>query len=57
MEKCPELRPLRKYRELKDMSERVRYDSRFEFTPEFHRRSKAFLEKIVAIVEPKLKKG
>jgi hypothetical protein len=58
MARCPELReaPAR-FRELKDLSERVRYDATYDYTPVRHQMSKAFLEKIVAIVEPKLKKG
>jgi hypothetical protein len=57
MECCPELRDApKKYRELKDLSERVRYDASYSYTPERHRMSKKFLEKIIAIVEPKLKK-
>jgi hypothetical protein len=57
MERCPELRDApHRFRELKDMSERVRYDAGFDYTPEFHRISKAFLDKIISIVEPKLRK-
>jgi len=58
LENCPELRDApKKYRELKDMSERVRYDASFNYTSDLHEKSKAFLTKIIAIVEPKLKKG
>jgi hypothetical protein len=57
MDKCPELRDApKKYRELKDLSERARYDATWEYTPARHDMAKAFLAKIVAIVEPKLKK-
>jgi hypothetical protein len=57
MERCPELRDApQKYRHLKDLSESTRYDAGFEFTAEHRKFSKAMLDKIVAIVEPKLKK-
>jgi hypothetical protein len=57
MDRCPELREApRKYRELKDLSERVRYDAGFQFTLDRHQMAQAFFEKIVAIVLPKLKK-
>ncbi len=57
MERYPELRDApHKYRQLKDMSERVRYDASFDYTPEFHRMSITFFEKIIAIVEPMLKR-
>jgi hypothetical protein len=57
MERCPELRDApHKFRQLKDMSERVRYDATFDYTPEFHRQSVGFFEKIGAIIEPKLRK-
>jgi hypothetical protein len=57
MDACPELRDApRKYRELKDLSERVRYDATYVYTPEHHQKSKSLLGKIVAIVEPKLKR-
>ena len=53
---CSELReaPAR-YRELKDLSESVRYDPGFTFTQKHHESAKNCLTKIVAIVEPKLK--
>lgn len=55
MERCPELRDApKKYRELKDLSERIRYDAGFRYTPDHHKRGIACLAKIVAIVEPKL---
>ena len=44
-----------KYRRLKDLSESVRYDASFEFKAANQELSVAWLEKIVAIVEPKLK--
>jgi hypothetical protein len=57
MDRCPEVRDApRKYRELKDLSERVRYDAGYQYSPERHQMAKAFLEKIISIVEPKLKK-
>lgn len=55
MAKCPELREApAKFRELKDLSERVRYDASYDYTAERHWMPKAFLEKTIAIVEPKL---
>jgi hypothetical protein len=57
MDRCPELREApHRYRELKELSEWVRYDANFEYTPEHPKKSKAFLEKIIAIVEPKLQR-
>ena len=57
MASCPELRDApKKFRELKDLSERIRYDAGFQYTPEHQRMSKAFLERIIAIVEPKLQR-
>jgi hypothetical protein len=56
MERCPELRDApSRYRELKDMSEWVRYDAGFVYQASHHRKAKSFLDKIAAIVEPKLK--
>jgi len=56
MEKCPELRDApRKYRELKDLSESVRYDAGFEYASEHHDNSKSCLRRIIAIVEPKIR--
>jgi hypothetical protein len=58
MERCPELRDApKKYRALKDLSERIRYDPQFQLTEQHRESSKAFLAKIIAIVEPKVKKG
>jgi hypothetical protein len=57
MAKCPELRDVpEKYRRLKDLSEEVRYKAPFTFTDADEEASKRYLEKIVAIVEPKLRK-
>jgi hypothetical protein len=58
MAQCPELRDApQKYRNLKNLSESVRYDVNFEYDTEEREKSIAWLEKIVAIVEPKLKKA
>jgi hypothetical protein len=58
MARCPELReaPL-KYRTLKALSEGVRYDTAFQFAPHHREAAKNLFAKIVAIVEPKLKKA
>jgi hypothetical protein len=57
LSRCPELRNApQKYRELKDLSESVRYDADFTYTPAHHQYSKELLIKIVSIVEPKIKK-
>jgi hypothetical protein len=57
MNQCPELRDApQKYRNLKNLSEAVRYDVRYAYADEDREKSIAWLEKIVAIVEPKLKK-
>ena len=57
MARCPELRDApEKYRRLKDLSEFVRYKVNFQFTDLDHEVSIRLLDKIVAIVEPKLKK-
>src|SRR5437879_3756044 len=55
MEKCPELRdsPLR-YRNLKDVSEQVRYDPDFVFAAHHLEQARGHLNKITGIVEPKL---
>jgi hypothetical protein len=57
MERCPELRdsPLR-YRNLKDISEQVRYDPGFVFGKHHLELARGHLSKIASIVEPKLKK-
>jgi hypothetical protein len=58
MERCPELREApRRYRQLKDLSESVRYDPGFKFTQEHKESSKNSLRRIVAIVEPKIDHG
>jgi len=58
MDQCPELRDApQKYRQLKDISESVRYDAGFEYTTEHHKSSKAIFDKIVAIVDSKIRKS
>lgn len=58
MDRCPELRDApKRYRQLKDLSEAVRYDAGFKYTSEHHKDVKANLDKLIAIVEPKLKKA
>jgi hypothetical protein len=57
MKRCPELRGAPDhFRELKDISEKVRYDAGFEYAAEHHTLSTHHFQRIVAIVEPKLKK-
>jgi hypothetical protein len=57
MVRCPELRDAReKYRWLKNLSESLRYDVRYAYADEDRENSIAWLEKIIAIVEPKLQK-
>jgi hypothetical protein len=57
LDACPELKSApRKFRELKDLSESVRYDPGFVFDAEHLTDAKAHLAKCVAIVEPKLKR-
>jgi hypothetical protein len=57
MEQCPELRDApQKYRQLKDLSESVRYDAGFEYRMEDQKNSKSIFDKIVAIVDSKIKK-
>ena len=56
MKRCPELRDVPDcFRELKDISEKVRYDAGFKYTPSHHTFSKQLFLRIIAIVEPKLK--
>lgn len=58
LEKCPELREApKRYRVLKELSEDVRYDPEFELKDEHRDDSKRLLAKIVAIVDPKIKKS
>jgi hypothetical protein len=58
MDRCPELRDApKRYRQLKDISESVRYDAGFKYSDEHHKAVKTHLDRIVAIVEPKIKKG
>jgi hypothetical protein len=57
MDRCPELRDApKRYRQLKDISESVRYDAGFKYSDEHHKDVKTNLDKIIAIVEPKIKK-
>lgn len=57
MSRCPELRDApQHYRNLKNLSEAVRYDVKYAYADEDREKSIAWLTKIVAIVEPKLKK-
>jgi hypothetical protein len=57
MNQCPELRDAsQKYRHLKNLSEAVRYDVLYAYADEDREKSIAWLEKVVAIVEPKLQK-
>jgi len=58
LDRCPELRDApRRYRQLKDVSEAVRYDAGFKYTDDHHKDVRANLDKIIAIVEPKIKKA
>ena len=58
MDQCPELRDApKRYRQLKDISESVRYDAGFRYTDEHHKNVRAHLDKIIAIVDPKIKKA
>ena len=58
MAQCPELRDAPdKYRRLKDLSELVRYNVAFVFAEEDRKDAMAWLDRIIAIVEPKLKKA
>ena len=58
MEACPELRDApKKYRDLKDLSENIRYNPEFAFAPHHREESISILAKIVAIVDPKIKKN
>jgi hypothetical protein len=57
MDRCPELKDSRdKYRQLKDLSEAVRYDPGFVFGPQHAANAKSYLTRIISIVEPKVKK-
>ena len=58
LERCPELRDApHKYRLIKELSESVRYDATFPFTAEERENAARWLAKIVAVVEPKLKRA
>ena len=58
MDRCPELRDApRRYRQLKDISESVRYDAGYQYTDENHRDVRLLLARIIAIIEPKIKKA
>jgi hypothetical protein len=55
---CPELRDApKRYRQLKDISESVRYDAGFTYTDEHQKIVQAHLDKIIGIVDPKIKKA
>ena len=57
MGRCPELRDApRRCRHVKDISESVRYDAGFRYTEEHHRDVKTNLDRIIAIVEPKIRR-
>ena len=56
--RCPELRDAPdKYRRLKDLGELVRYNVEFVFAESHREDAIVWLAKIVAIVDPKLKKA
>jgi hypothetical protein len=58
MDQCPELCDApKRYRQLKDISESVRYDAGFRYTDEHHKNVRAHLDKVIAVVEPKIKKA
>jgi hypothetical protein len=53
MDRCPELRDApKRYRQLKDISESVRYDAGFKYTDGHDKDVRAHLDKVVAIVAP-----
>ena len=57
MDRCPELRDTpKRYRQLKDISESVRYDAGFKYSDEHHKGVKINLDRIIAIVVPKVNK-
>jgi hypothetical protein len=57
MKMCPELREApAKYRVLKELSEHVRYNPEFNFEAKHRDESILLFTKIVAIVDPKIKK-
>ena len=58
MAQCPELRDApRKYRDLKELSENIRYNPEFELTTIHRQESKVLFAKIIAIVDAKIKKS
>jgi hypothetical protein len=58
MDHCPELRDApKRYRQLKDISESVRYDAGFGYTDVHHAIVQSNLDKIIGIVDPKIKKA
>src|SRR5262245_57387844 len=58
MNRCPELRDApKKYRQLKDLSESVRYDAGFKYTDAHHQQARTIVNRIIAIVESKLGKA
>jgi len=57
MDNCPELKDSRdKYRQLKDLSESIRYDPGFDFLPQHFSHAQSWFGRIVSIVEPKVKR-
>jgi hypothetical protein len=57
MAKCPEFRDAPgKYRALKELSEEIRYNPEFEIAAHHRDQAKKLLAKIIAIVDPKIKK-
>src|SRR5260370_792699 len=58
MDRCPELRDApKRYRQLKDVSESVRYDAGFKYADVHHAIVQSNLDKIIGIVDPKIKKA
>lgn len=58
LRRCPELRDVpEKYRNLKSLSEDVRYNATYEYSDQDVAKAIAWLAKIIAVVEPKLKKA
>ncbi len=58
MKQCPELRDApKRFRELKDLSERVRYDASFIFSETHRQLTVDLLARLAAIVEPKLRRS
>ncbi|MSU80738.1 MAG: hypothetical protein EXS16_21950 [Gemmataceae bacterium] len=58
MKQCPELRDTpKRFRELKDLNERVRYDASFIFSETHRQLTVDLLARLAAIVEPKLRRS